>query len=440
MEQIKNLNGISKRKLSSFITSFLESIPSCKKVLVIFPDYTRIDFTDRIAPLIAERFLSQNGASVDFLNAGGTHRKMQDAEISKKLGFFKKPAGSTYYNHNFDDSKSLKTIGKISKTLVSKKTGGYLNEDINVTVNRLVLSGYDIIIALSSTAPHEAAGYSGGLKVFFPGISGPEVIDLFHWAAVLIGLGSIIGTVENEPRDLINAGSEVIFKNISAQVYSFNMVCAEKENDVVPAGLFIGSGYEGFIKCYREACALSRKINIKYIDAPLERVVQQMPDNYDEIWTAAKGSYKLQRPGVLSPGAEVIIYAPNVCVLHSNEKMQNELYSLGYHCRDYVCRKLEGGINVSKNAAAHVINASGPGTFNPLTGSETKSFKLALATAIPERECRRLGLGYRDPKSLIKSDFLAPGSLWIEDGGKYLYEIKKKNKKPEVLNEDKFKR
>ncbi|MBM3701207.1 MAG: DUF2088 domain-containing protein, partial [Actinobacteria bacterium] len=331
MEQIKNLNGISKKKLNEFISGFLDGIPSCKKILVIFPDYTRFDFTDRIAPLIAERFLSQKGASVDFLNAGGTHRKMTETEINEKLGFDKKPENVSYFNHDFDDNSSLRTIGHISKTLVSKKTGGYLNEDIDVTVNRLVLSDYDIIIALSSTAPHEAAGYSGGLKVFFPGISGPEVIDLFHWAAVLAGLGSVIGTVENKARDLINAGSEIIFKNISAQVYSFNMVCAERKNDVVPAGLFIGSGYEGFIKCYRAACALSRKIHVKYIDAPLKRVVQQMPDNYDEIWTAAKGSYKLQRPGVLSPGAEVIIYAPHVSVLHSNKKMQAQLCSLGYH-------------------------------------------------------------------------------------------------------------
>ena len=437
MEQIKNSKGINGKKLNEFITGFLESLLDYKKVLVIFPDYTRFDYTYIIAPLIVKRFLSLKGASVDFLNAGGTHRKMSDAEINVKLGFYKKPENVSYFNHDFDDNSSLRTIGHISKTLVYKKTGGYIDKGINVTVNKLILSDYDIIIALSSTIPHEAAGYSGGLKVFFPGISGPEVIDLFHWAAVLIGLGSIIGTGENKPRDLINAGSKVIFKNISAKVYSFNMVSAEKENGVLPAGLFIDSGYDGFIKCYQAACELSKKIYIKYIDAPLECVVQHMPENYDEIWTAAKGSYKLQRPGVLSLGAEVIIYAPHISILHSNEKMQKQLLGLGYHCRDYVCAKFADGMNVSKNAAAHVINASGPGTYDTATDREIKSFKVTLATAIPEKVCTRLGLGYRDPKSLKKSDFLKPGKLWIEDGGKYLYELKKKNKKLEVLNENK---
>ncbi len=64
-------------------------------------------------------------------------------------------------------------------------------------VNKLVTEDYDLIIALSGTLPHESAGYAGGLKIFFPGISGPEVIDLLHWAAVLIGIPRIIGTVDN---------------------------------------------------------------------------------------------------------------------------------------------------------------------------------------------------------------------------------------------------
>ena len=53
-------------------------------------------------------------------------------------------------------------------------------------------------------------------------------------------------------------------------------------------------------------------------------------------------------------------------------------------------------------------------------------FKVTLATSIPEEECRRIGLGYRDPATVKKSDFTGPGKLWIEEGGKYLYDIKRK--------------
>jgi nickel-dependent lactate racemase len=429
MEYIQNIKGIASKDLKEFIENYLDKLPDAKKVLVVFPDYTRVDFTDRIAPLIVKRFPAAKGARIDFLNASGTHRKMSDAEIGVKLGFKNKPDNVSYYNHNFDDKDSLIKIGHIPKSLVCAKTGGHLYTGIDVTVNKLIFSDYDLLIALSSTVPHEAAGYSGGLKIFFPGISGPEVIDLFHWAAVLVGLESVIGTKDNNARDLINAGAKIIFENIGAKVYSFNMVNTEDESNVTPVGLYIGSRFKGFLNCYNAACALSKKVHIKYIDMPLISVVQQIPAYYDEIWTAAKGSYKLQRPGVLAPGAEVIIYAPHIKTLHSSDKMKSEIYSLGYHCRDYVCQKLKDKISVSRNVAAHVINVCGSGTYDPLTNQEKKAFKVSLSTAIPEKDCIALGLGYIDPKTIKKSDFKGPGKLWIDKGAEYLYELKRENKK-----------
>lgn len=426
MEYIQNIKGIDNKDLKEFVESYLGKLPDAKKVLVVFPDYTRVDFTDKITPLIVKRFPAAKGCRIDFLNAGGTHRKMNDTEIKAKLGLKNKPDNIFYYNHNFDDKDSLTTIGRIPKSLVAKKTGGHLDTDIDVTVNKRIFSDYDILIALSSTVPHEAAGYSGGLKIFFPGISGPEVIDLFHWAAVLVGLGFVIGTKDNNARDLINAGAKIIFDNIKTEVYSFNMVNTEDESGVVPVGLYIDSGFKGFLNCYSKVCALSKKIYIKYIDMPLRFVVQQIPAYYDDIWTAAKGSYKLQRPGVLAPDAEVIIYAPHISTLHSNAKMQKELYTLGYHCRDYVCTRLNDGLSVSRNVAAHVINVCGPGSYDPLTNKEKKTFKVSLATAIPKKDCIVLGLGYIDPKTVKKSDFTGPGKLWIDDGAKYLYELKKR--------------
>ena len=87
---------------------------------------------------------------------------------------------------------------------------------------------------------------------------------------------------------------------------------------------------------------------------------------------------------------------------------------------------IESGSNVCRNAAAHVINVAGPGIFNPTTGKEKMAFKVTLATAIPSEICEKVGLGYRDPATIKKSDFTGPGKLWIEEGGKYLYDIKKK--------------
>ncbi len=98
---------------------------------------------------------------------------------------------------------------------------------IPVNINKLIFGNYDLIITITATVPHEATGFSGGLKIFFPGISGPEVIDLFHWTAAMIGIRNLIGTVDNAARDILNEGARHIFKNLKTQVISLNMVNTE---------------------------------------------------------------------------------------------------------------------------------------------------------------------------------------------------------------------
>lgn len=428
MRVIKDISGVGKDKLDSFIASALEDINPGKKVLIIIPDYTRVDFTERIAPLIVYIFKKKGAVKLDFLNAGGTHREMTESEFYSKLGLKKKDSAVSFYNHNYSsDQDSLITIGSISSDLVKEKTNGQLLESIPVTVNRLILSEYNTIIAISGTVPHEASGYSGGLKIFFPGISGTEVIDLFHWSAVLVGIPDIIGTVDNNARDIINEGSKLIFDNLKCDVFTFNMVSSEEGNTIIPNGLYVDRGYDGFIRAYRAAAALSSKVHIKYIDSTLEQAVQVIPECYDEIWTAAKGSYKLQKPGVIAKGGEIILYGPHISCFHSDKKIDRELKEVGYHCKGLVCSILDSGKKICRNSASHLINAAGSGIINPKTGKEELNFKLTLATGIPEEVCKSVGLNYRDPKTIKKSDFLGPGKLWIEEGGKYLYMLDKRN-------------
>ncbi len=426
MRLIEDINGIDKGRLYSFTASVLEGINPGNKVLVIISDYTRVDFTDRIGPLIVDIFKKKSATKLDFLNAGGTHREMTEPEFFSKLGLKKKGMGISFYNHNYSNPKNLVTIGSISSKLVKEKTNSQLLTPIPVTVNKLILSDYSTIIAISGTVPHEASGYSGGLKIFFPGISGPEVIDLFHWSAVLVGIPDIIGTVDNNARDIINEGSKLIFDNLKCDVFTFNMVSTEADCAVIPNGFYVDKGYEGFIRAYRVAAALSSKVHIKYIDRPLEQVVQVIPERFDEIWTAAKGSYKLQKPGVMAKGGEVILYGPHISCFHSNKKIDAELREVGYHCKDRVCSILGSEKKISRNSASHLINAAGPGTFDPKTKKEELSFKLTLATGIPGEVCKSVGLNYRDHKTIKKSDFLSPGRLWIEEGGKYLYMLDKR--------------
>ena len=423
MENIKS--GIKLNQLKNFIHKNLSEFDKLKKVLVIHPDYTRIDFTNKLVPIILRELENKGALKIDFLNAGGTHRKMTRDEFDEKLGIIKKQGLINYFNHEFDDEDSLIKVGEIPSGYVNEKTKGQLNQAIPVTINKLLLADYDIIIAICGTVPHESAGFSGGLKIFFPGVSGPNVINLFHWAAVLVGIPEIIGTVENVARDIINMGSSFIFKKINSVVVSFNMVSTEIGNDILPVGLFYGTGQNGLLEAYIKAAKLSSKVHIKYIDKPIKQVVQVIPACYDEIWLAGKGSYKLQKPGVMVENGEIILFAPHIHKLHSNKSMNKELLKAGYHCKDFIIEYLRENPDFSRNSAAHLINVAGPGVFDKKRNTEKLKLKITLATAIPEKVCRALGLGYRDPASIKKEDFIDPGKLWIEEGGKYLYDLKK---------------
>jgi nickel-dependent lactate racemase len=425
MLSIEDLNGeLTDEQLEEIVKEGLKDFCSVKKVLLIHPDYTRTDFTDKLIPLIYQELKNKGMTKIDSLNAGGTHRAMTEEEIRSKLGLSSQINFNNYYNHEYSNPQKLVTVGEIPASFVAEKTQGELFQSIPVVVNKLITQDYDLIITLSGTVPHEAAGYAGGLKVFFPGISGPEVIDFFHWAAVLIGIPQIIGTMDNPAREIINKGSSCVFTKIKTPTISFNMVFKEKEHQVIPKGLYVDVGFDGFIEAYKQATKVSSQLHVVYVDRPLEFVVQVIDKTYDEIWTAGKGSYKLQSSGVMAPGGEIVIYAPHIRCFHSRSKMDFALRQIGYHCKDYVKKYLELNHDFSRNIAAHVINVRGAGSFNANSGKEEFDFKVILATGISKDICESVGLGYRNPDSIHRKDFIGTGKLWIENGGKYLYKIK----------------
>jgi nickel-dependent lactate racemase len=398
-------------------------VDQCRRVLVIHPDYSRNDFTHLIVPALHDLLRDQGLQRLDTLNAAGTHRRMSEAELLFKLGLIPgvHDRVGKLHNHEYDDPAQMVVAGTIPAAFVRDKTSGHLDRALDVTVNRLLTADYDLIVCISGTVPHEALGYSGGTKVLFPGVSGPEVIGLLHWAAVLMGIPRLIGRLANPARDVVDAGARLIFDLVGHRpVLSLNMVYTEDaDHQAVPQGLFLGGGPEGFASALAEAGELSSRLHVRYLDGPLDVAVQQIPKLYDEVWTAGKGSYKLQKPGVMAQGGEIILYAPHVEAFHSKPALDAAIRAIGYHGRDWVVDYLRRNPAFDRNVAAHVINVRGLGEL--VGGEERFGFRVTLASKISESECRAVGLGYRDPQSLRREDFVGPGRLWIEEGGQWLY-------------------
>src|SRR2546430_4109024 len=166
-------------ELRNILEQALLRVAPDARVLAIIPDKTRDDNTDVLFPFAAEILATRNIAQFDALVAQGTHMPMTEAEKFSKIGWSadkSAPGLGQVYDHQWNVPEQLVTIGELSAERVLELTGGLLEGAIPVNLNRLLSPGiYDTVLIFSATVPHEGAGFAGGAKYFFPGVSGPGI-------------------------------------------------------------------------------------------------------------------------------------------------------------------------------------------------------------------------------------------------------------------------
>ncbi len=396
-----------------FLQAFASLKLQDKRVLMIIPDGTRSMPMPEIFAILKEN-ISPALRQLDFLVALGTHQKMNDQQLSKLLGqtVINGQVGSIHiYNHEWEKEETFSEIGILPSKLIREKTKGMMTSDVPIRINKLIFE-YDHIIICGPVFPHEVVGFSGGNKYFIPGIAGPEIINFTHWLGALITNYKIIGTHQTPVRDIIDHAAEFIHQPISC----FSLVVTHQGL----AGIFFGSAKEA----WSAAAHLSAQKHITYVEKPYRRVLSVMPAFYDDIWTAAKGMYKLEP--VIADQGEVVIYAPHISeVSYTHGKILDEI---GYHCRDYFVKQWDKFKDYPQGVLAHSTHLCGMGSYDPATASETKRIKITLATAIPAERCQRIGLGYLDPASVNFQDWEnkeKDGILLVPQAGEMLYRLRK---------------
>ncbi|HEX4202679.1 MAG TPA: lactate racemase domain-containing protein [Ktedonobacteraceae bacterium] len=385
-----------------------------KRVLVIIPDGTR---TAPI-PLLFRALYQQLGRHVqrlDYLIALGTHPPMSDDAIDKLVGVTAAERAEKYpnvhiYNHHWSDPRTLKTIGVISPEESRQLSDGILDTEVPVTINGMIFQ-YDQLIICGPVFPHEVAGFSGGAKYFFPGISGPAVINFSHWLGARVTSMQTIGVKDTLTRRVIHRAADFI------HVPTLCIALVLRGQDL--HGLYIGSYRDAF----NEAAELSGKLNIVWRDTPFKKVLSMPSEMYDDLWTAAKAMYKTEP--VIADGGEVIIYAPQISeVSYVHGKLIDEI---GYHVRDYFLKQWERFKDVPGSILAHSTHVKGSGTYDAQTGIESPRIQVTLATSIPEERCRRINLGYADYHSINPQDWQGredEGILCVPHAGEVLYRLR----------------
>jgi lactate racemase len=385
-----------------------------KRVLILIPDRTRTAPIPQMFRLFHE-LLAEKAAALDFLIALGTHKLLSEESINQLIGVTAVERERVYggvrvLNHRWDLPETFASVGHITAPEIEVITGGLLHQAVDVRLNKMVFD-YDQLIICGPTFPHEVVGFSGGNKYLFPGIGGAEVINFSHWLGALITSYEVIGTKYTRVRRVIDWAASLVDR----PKLCFSLVVKDKGL----AGLFIGSPEEA----YSRAADLSAKLHIKYVDKPFKRVLSIVPRMYDDIWTAAKGMYKLEP--IIETGGEVIIYAPHIDEISYTHGAL--LHEVGYHVRDYFLKQWDRFQNYPGGVLAHSTHLRGLGEFDPQTGLEQARINVSLATRIPEERCRSLNLGYLNPASIdidVWEGLEDEGILLVRQAGEMLYRIK----------------
>ena len=382
-----------------------------KKVLLIVPDSTR---TAPVGWMFQTLFKlhAKSAAAMDVMIALGTHQPMSEEAICQRLEISLEERKSTYasvsfFNHQWDRPEALKEIGVITKEEIHAMTEGRFSMDVPVRVNKKLYE-YDQILIVGPVFPHEVVGFSGGNKYLFPGVSGPEVLNFFHWLAAIITNPKIIGHKWTAVRKVIDrAGAAVtIPKQALCMVVTHQGL----------KGLFTGTPESA----WDEAADLSAQTHIEYRDKPYHTILSCAPPMYDELWVGGKCMYKLEP--VLADDGELIIYAPHIKEISlTHGKL---IHQIGYHCRDYFVQQWDQFKDLPWGILAHSTHVRGIGQW--VDGREIPRVKVTLATGISETVCREINLGYRNPKSMNPEDYAnreAEGILMVPKAGETLFQL-----------------
>jgi nickel-dependent lactate racemase len=334
----------------------------------------------------------------------GTHAPMSEEAVAALAG----PTSIPIRNHAWWEDATYAHVGRLPAALVSELSEGRLHHAIDVRINRLVVES-DVTLLVGPVLPHEVIGFSGGNKYLFPGLSSQEMIDVTHWLGALITSSAIIGTTGITPvRALVDAAAELVPGERHA-------LCVVVDHE--SGGLqSLSFGEPG--RAWAAAADGAAETHIAYLDHPVRRVLSLVPTRYPDLWTGAKGFYKVEP--VVADGGEVVLFAPHISEVAA---MHPRLLEIGYHCRDFFLAQWDRYRDVPLGDLAHSTHLYGAGTYDGV--EERQRVGVTLATGIPEDVVRQVNLGYLAPGAVDPKTWATdPDTLVVPDAGEVLYRLR----------------
>lgn len=162
-----------------------------EKVVIIASDHTRPVPDHIIMPLMLKEIRKGNpDADITILIATGCHREMTKEELLDKFGKEIIENEKFVVHDSTDDSMLVKI--------------GYLPSGGELIINKLAADA-DLLVSTGFIEPHFFAGFSGGRKSVFPGVTSKVAVMSNHNAEFIDSPYARTGIIENNPihRDML---------------------------------------------------------------------------------------------------------------------------------------------------------------------------------------------------------------------------------------------
>ena len=154
---------------------------------------------------------------------------------------------------------------------IAQLSGGLFSMDVVVEVNRLVFD-YDQIIIVGPIFPHRSSRVFGQEQISFPGVSGPEILNFFHW------LGAVV-TNQRSSRQVHSC----------AQSRGPRASMITRSEDLLLHGREPGERWRFSLPERRSAWdSASELFPASFTGRPFPRSLSCSPQMADELWTGGK--------------------------------------------------------------------------------------------------------------------------------------------------------
>src|SRR6266567_7217484 len=305
----------------------LEKLVSARaRVLVLVDDITRQTPAWALLPAVFRR-LAERGCGPErtkILIASGTHSRMSQPEVEKKLGR-EIPRQYPVFIHHWRQEGNLMDLGAT-------------RDGTPVRVNRL-LGEADVVIGVGQIVPHRVMGYTGGATIVQPGVSGPAVTSYTHWMSALYPGREILGIAENPVRLEVE---EIARKAGLRFIVNVVMDAHERVIHIVAGDP---------VAAHRQGAEYSLAIYGVAQPGLADIVIaESYPADYD-LWQAAKGIYSAELS--VREGGVVILVTP--CP-HGVSEEHPEVEEMGYLGFTEVKAMVEKKQIRDRVAAAHLVH------------------------------------------------------------------------------------